>query len=170
MLQRRILEPVLPEVELGQVRCLEALIHAEREAAIEPDPLRRLSALLPRQPETADEIGARLRLSNRARKRLACAAEEELFASDEVLAYRVGGACAVDRLLLAGKAEEAARIVGWKAPRLPIGGGALIARGLPEGPIVARTLKRIEDQWVNGGFPTGPDFDRIVTDALAGAR
>jgi poly(A) polymerase len=52
---------------------------------------------------------------------------------------------------------------------LPIGGGALIKRGLTEGPIVAKTLRRIEDQWVRKGFPTGAEFDRIVVEALSSA-
>jgi poly(A) polymerase len=43
----------------------------------------------------------------------------------------------------------------------------LIKRGLPEGPIVARTLRAIEHSWVEAGFPQGEEFDRIVDDALA---
>jgi poly(A) polymerase len=43
----------------------------------------------------------------------------------------------------------------------------LIARGLPEGPGVARTLRRIEDRWVEAGFPRGEPFDEIIADALA---
>ena len=61
-------------------------------------------------------------------------------------------------------------IASWKAPRLPIGGGALIARGLPEGPIVAKTLRAVEDQWVKAGFPAGAEFDAIVEEAIARAR
>jgi poly(A) polymerase len=125
--------------------------------------------LLPRDPETADNVAVRLKLSNKARKRLACAAGTELFHSPEALAYRVGTDCAVDRLLLQGQAEQAAAIREWKTPRLPISGGALIARGLPEGPLVARTLRRIEDRWVSEGFPAGAAFERIVADALAAA-
>jgi poly(A) polymerase len=78
--------------------------------------------------------------------------------------------CAVDRLLLAGRALEASKIQGWHAPRLPIGGGTLIKRGLPEGPVVARTLRRIEDRWIEAGFPTGDEFQEIVSDELAGGR
>ena len=74
-----------------------------------------------------------------------------------------------DRLLLDHRAGEAKAIAEWKAPRLPIGGGALISRGLTEGPIVAQTLRQIEDQWVRAGFPSGDEFERIVTDALKGA-
>jgi len=51
-------------------------------------------------------------------------------------------------------------------PRIPISGGALIARGLPEGPIVARTLKAIEDRWVETAFPDGDAFEAIVARAL----
>jgi poly(A) polymerase len=167
MLERRILKPVLPEIELKRMRELDALIAAEREADIDPDPLRRLAALLPRDPLLAEDIAGRLRLSNKARKRLACAAVDEPFSSIHTLAYRVGSGCAVDRLLLAGQAGGASTIAHWKAPRLPIGGGQLIKRGLPEGPIVARTLRRIEDRWVEAGFPEGEEFERIVADALA---
>jgi hypothetical protein len=30
-------------------------------------------------------------------------------------------------------------------------------------------LRRIEDRWVDAGFPTGNEFDRIVSEALANA-
>jgi poly(A) polymerase len=126
--------------------------------------------LLPRDPEVAEAIAVRLRLSNKARKRLACVAADGLEPSPRALAYRVGNECAVDRLLLAGRARDAAEIAAWKAPRLPIGGGALIQRGLTEGPIVARTLKRIEDRWIEAGFPGGEEFQRIVSNALDEAR
>ena len=78
--------------------------------------------------------------------------------------------CAVDRLLLAGLAREAAETAPWHSPRLPVSGGQLIKRGLAEGPLVARTLRRIEDAWVEAGFPQGEEFERIVDDALASAR
>jgi len=169
MLQRSILKPVLPEVESGRLRDLEALIAAENDAAIGADPLRRLASLLPRDPAIAQDVAARLRLSNKARKQLACAAAAARTELPEALAYRLGTACAVDRLLLAGRAEEARNISTWKAPRLPISGGALIGRGLPEGPVVARTLRRIEDRWLEAGFPEGEEFEQIVADALASA-
>ena len=169
MLERSILKPVLPEIEPKRMRELEALIAAERRAGVEPDPLRRLAALLPRDPAIAEDVAARLRLSNKARKRLACTAADRAFASSHELAYRTGVECAVDRLLLAGQADEAAAILRWKAPRLPISGGVLIARGLSEGPIVAKTLRQIEDRWVEAGFPHGEEFERIVSSALAEA-
>jgi poly(A) polymerase len=90
--------------------------------------------------------------------------------SPSALAYRAGTHCAVDRLLLAGKTDEAATISTWKPPRLPVRGGELIKRGLPEGPIVARTLRQIESRWLESGFPTGAEFERIVNAALESAR
>ena len=170
MLQRGILRPVLPEIEPARLHDLEALVAREREAGIAPDPLRRLAVLLPREPQIAEDIAGRLRLSNKSRKRLACAAMSDLSSSPRALAYRAGPDCAVDRLLLAGKPDEAAAISAWKPPRLPIGGGALIARGLAEGPIVARTLKAIENRWVEAGFPTGDAFQELVAEELAAAK
>ena len=167
MLDRAILKPVLPEIESASLASLKRVIAAEREAIIEPDALRRLAALLPADELLAEKIAVRLRLSNKARKRVACAAGRELAANPQALAYRLGVDCAVDRLLLGGEPAKAAALVGWKTPRLPIGGGKLIARGVPEGPAVARTLRRIEDRWVEAGFPHGDQFETIVAEALA---
>ncbi|HEY8593065.1 MAG TPA: CCA tRNA nucleotidyltransferase [Sphingomicrobium sp.] len=169
MLAREILKPVLPEISAGRVEELERLLAAERGAGLEPSGLRRLSALLPRAPQVAESVAVRLKLSNKARKRLSCVAQPHDEASPEALSYRLGPDCAVDLLLLAGRADEARRIREWQPPRLPIGGGALIARGLPAGPIVARTLRRIEDQWVGANFPTGEAFEGIVASAIAEA-
>jgi len=170
MLQRGILRPVVPEIAPERLCDLEALITAERSAGVAPDPLRRLSALLARDPALAQDIAARLKLSRKAQQRLACSAGEALDNSPEALAYRVGVDCATDRLLLAGQAAQAASLQHWRKPLLPIGGGTLIARGLPEGPIVARTLKAIEDRWIDAGFPSGEPFHAMVDEALRSAR
>lgn len=167
MIERKILKPVIPEIAADAIRHLEQVIAAERSAGIAPDGLRRLAALLPADTAVADSVGARLRLSNKARKRLSCAAARTIEHAPEALAYRLGNDCAVDRLLLTGCPEEAARISQWRAPRLPIAGGALIARGVPKGPLVARTLRRIEDRWIAAGFPDGDAFDALVLGALS---
>jgi poly(A) polymerase len=170
MLDRDILKPVLPEIESKRVANLEALIGAEAEAGIGPEPLRRLAALLPRDATLAEDVASRLRFSNKAKKRLACSVVGDLGSSPQTLAYRLGNDCAVDRLLLAGRTADAAAIASWKAPRLPVGGGTLIDRGLPEGPIVAHTLKSIERRWVEAGFPAGEELEEIVSDELRNAR
>jgi len=164
MYQRGLFTPVVPEI--ADVERLEALVAAEREAGVVPDPLRRLAALLPFDPPTAERVAARLKLSNKAKKRLAGAADPSLGEAPQPLAYRLGTEGAVDRLLLASRSTEAAQIADWTPPRLPIGGRELMARGIAEGPDVARTLKRIEDAWEAAGFPKDEEFKRIVDDVL----
>ena len=170
MVERGILKPILPEITGDRLGRLTALIEAEQAAGIEPDGLRRLAALLPGDSATGESVATRLRLSNKARKRLSCAVDAGARTSPEAMVYRLGRDCAVDRLLLAGRIDEAALAASWHAPRMPIGGGVLIARGLPEGPVVARTLKKIEKQWVDAGFPQGDAFEAIVAGAVADAQ
>jgi poly(A) polymerase len=170
MLERKILKPVMPEIQRGAEDALQALVSAEGEAGFEGDPLRRLVALLPRDPELAETIASRLKLSNREKKRARCAAEADVAADPKPVAYRAGLACSVDRLLLAGRVAEAKEIARWDPPRLPIRGGMLIKLGLPEGPLVSRALRLIEDRWIEAGFPSGPDFDAIVAEVLASSR
>lgn len=155
MVADEVLKSVLPEITAAGVAALRALIAAEAEAGISPDGLRRLAALLPRDPALADQIGARLRLSNKARQRLQKALADEDPATPEALAYRLGPQSAVDRILL-GRAftpAEAARMQDWAVPRLPLSGGDLIAMGLAAGPQVARTLQALERAWIAAGFP-----------------
>ena len=168
MLDRAILKPVLPEIAADAWESVSRVARAEKEADIPADPLRRLSALLPRDPQVAGTISSRLKLSNRARKRIVCAAEAEI-GNPRAIAYRSGTECAVDRLLLAGIAPAAREIASWSPPRLPVTGGSLIKRGLKVGPAVSRTLRQIEDRWISAGFPKDADLDSIVADALAEA-
>ena len=162
-----IFTPVLPEIIGDAGAAIAALAAVESAAAIAPAPLRRLAAILPRDPALAEKIGARLKLSNKARKRLAAAADPTLAENPYALAYALGTEGAEDRLLLAGNAAAAASITHWAVPRLPLTGGALIARGVPQGPAVARMLKAIEQNWIAAGFPSGEAFDALVDSALA---
>lgn len=167
MLDRAILKPVIPEIENGAVNALRRLVNAEKQAKIPGDPLRRLSSLLPREPASAERVAARLKLSNKARKRLGCAAATELGSNPQSLAYFAGHDCAVDRLLLADRPKEAAAVAAWQSPKLPISGGNLIERGMRAGPEVARALRTIESEWVERGFPVGTEFEQLVSDILA---
>lgn len=168
MLDRAILAPVLPEIAPSAAARLQVLVECESAAGIAGDPLRRLAAMLPPDPILAGQVGSRLRLSNRARRRLSCAAEPDLGGNRETLAYRAGCQCAADRLLLAGRPGDAAFVVGWSPPRLPLTGGALIARGVAKGPEVAKTLRKIEELWLDSGFVSGPAFEEIVAKVLDG--
>lgn len=166
MVERGIFRPVLPEI--ADVAALAALAQAEADAGITPDAVRRLAALI--TPDSADGVGARLRLSNADRKRLVAAHDGAGTEGARALAYRVGPAIALDRLLLAGAAVD--ELHGWSPPRLPLGGGDLVARGIARGPDVARALREIETRWIAEGFPDASRTAQIadrVTDQLLGA-
>ena len=45
----------------------------------------------------------------------------------------------------------------------------MIKRGLPEGPIVAKTLRNIEERWLQAGFPTGEALEQIIQEAMKSA-
>jgi poly(A) polymerase len=155
MVGRGILRPVVPEIDDDGVARLARLVAREREAGFAPDPVRRLAALLPVDPATAAAVTARLRLSNRAARRIVAAAgRKDSDPKDPfILAYETGGVEAIDRLLLGEQDPALARpLVGWERPRLGIGGGVLIAMGLKPGPIVARTLQAIRQEWAESGF------------------
>jgi poly(A) polymerase len=162
MLEGGILRPVLPEVDAAGVERLRALAAAEAGAGLPPDPIRSLAALLP--ADAAEAVGARLRLSNADRQRLAKATGSLGGEGPRALAYRLGPASAVDRLLLHG--EDPALVIAWTPPRLPLSGGALIARGIAKGPAVAAALRQVEDRWIAEGFP-GAERVQAIADAVA---
>lgn len=164
MIERGIFRPVIPEID--SAGRLAKLVSAEAERGLEPDAIRRLSALLPPSPDQAEDVAARLKLSNKARKRLALAAATDVSGDTRALAYWIGVEGAQDRLLLANRAAEAAALGDWPLPRLPITGGQLIKRGVPQGPQVAKTLQAIERAWVDAGFPSGEAFAALVAAAV----
>jgi poly(A) polymerase len=165
MVERSILKPVLPEVDRESADRLARLVLREVEAELAGDPLRRLAALLPPDPATAASVTARLRLSNRASRRIVSAAGRGASdpAEPAVLAYRLGRDEAADRILLGdGDSRGAAALSAWQRPRLTVGGGDLIAMGLSPGPVVARTLQAIERDWAETGFPADRESQRTI--------
>ena len=108
LLRHGIFAPVLPEVDEAGIALLARTASREAEAGVAPDPLRRLAALLHPDPQAADAIGARLKLSNAERKRLVGAVTPLDTSAPRALGYRIGVAAAVDRLLLQG--DDAAEI------------------------------------------------------------
>ncbi len=164
MVEDGILAAVVPEIGMDGIAALRALAAIERESGTPPDPMRRLLALLPQDATTADQVGARLRLSNKMRGRMQAALRPQDATTPEALAYRTGVPAALDRILL-GRAftpDVASRLTDWEAPRLPLSGGDLIAMGLTAGPRVAQALQELERQWIAAGFP-----DEVETRALA---
>ncbi len=155
MAELGVLGVILPEADpTGLVE----LIAAEARDGINPEPIRRLAALLPPDPAAAENVAARLRLSIAQKKRLIVAAQRDGEGSRaRTLAYCIGREAAIDRLLLTGR--ETAPLHGWETPVFPLKGGAIVARGVAAGPEVARILRSIEAQWIAEGFP---DEDRVA--------
>lgn len=166
MAELGVLREVLPEVSAGGVAAMAALVREEEHQSVAPNGLRRLAALLPPDPIQADQVGARLRLSIAQRKRLATAAQRGRNAVEpRALAYAIGHDDAVDRLLLEGR--DASPLMGWSAPRFPLKGGAVVARGVQAGPEVARILRAVEARWVEEGFPDEARVEELLIQELA---
>jgi len=167
MIARGILKPVLPEIVSA-----DRLIHlVSREVAAQtaPHPIRRLAALLPRNADSATAIAARLRLSKAHRARLLGALGDGPIEPREA-AYRLGAPVAIDQILLGDGHVEAARdLAAWTPPRLPIKGGAIVARGIGEGPEVARLMQEVEARWIAEGFPNKARVDEIADTVVAQA-
>ena len=156
MLARDILKPVLPEITSADV--LDSVVRRE---GTQSHSLRRFAALIGPDPATAKHIATRLKLSKSQTKRLVIACGwAEPFDTVSALAYRLGIDGARDRLLLSG--ADATILDSWKRPTFPITGGSLIKRGLESGPVVAITLAKVENAWIDAGFPKGQAFDALL--------
>ncbi|KRA83814.1 CCA tRNA nucleotidyltransferase [Altererythrobacter sp. Root672] len=162
---RGVLPVVLPEAGERGIAALKALTTEESRQGVAPDALRRLAALLPAEPRTAEQVAARLRLSAAQKKRLVTAAAREAEPGEaRALAYSLGRDEAIDRLLLAG--ADVSPLTGWDIPRFPIKGGEIVARGISAGPEVARILREIERRWVAEGFPNPERAGKLLDERL----
>jgi poly(A) polymerase len=167
MFQEGVLGVVLPETGDQEIATFENLVEAERVAALPPSPIRRLAALLPAMPRTAEQVAARLRLSTAQKKRLVSASDRGMPPGDaRALAYRLGREEASDRLLLAG--EDPSPLIGWTIPELPLKGGEIVARGIAAGPEVARILQAVEERWIAEGFPDRARVEALLAQELTG--
>ena len=150
MAELGVLGEVLPEADAAR---LGALIASEQREGVAGDAVRRLGAMLPADPQLAEQVAARLRLSGAQKKRLAALAARRERPADapRALAHRIGIESATDRLLVEGR--NVADLAGWTVPTLPLKGGDIVARGIGAGPEVARILRTVEARWVSEGFP-----------------
>lgn len=141
-------------------------------AAISDDPVLRLSALLPPQPQRVDASARALRLSNAQRERLVAAAGEASPylspAQARAEIYRRGAQAFADRLTRGRAARpelDASALVAlardWTAPSLPVGGHDLAALGIEAGPRTGRLLKAFEDEWIAADFPADGHAARL---------
>ncbi len=158
-----IFVPIMPEIDATAIPRLGALSAAEAAAGLEPQPLRRLAALLPVDAALLDGIATRLRLSNAERRRLVATAARAVPLAEG--AYRDGLDTALDRGLLNGGDGLAAFAATWKKPILNLSGRDVIARGVAPGPEVSQILARVEAAWIAAGFPV--DARRILDQILS---
>jgi len=173
MVDGDIFKPVLPEIDAHSLVRLEALLHLECVATVpERSPLIRLAALLPHDAAVGERVAARLKLSNKARKRMTAAlSPSPVYGDVKELAFRVGEETAVDQLLLSGDPAAASAIAElreWSVPEFPVGGRDLIALGIEPGPAVSRLLAEIRDCWIEETFP-GRDKTLEIAERYASA-
>lgn len=137
------------------------------------DSLRRLAALLPVDPDTADHIARGLRLSNQERSRLVAVVGPKSGLSPALgpperrqALYRYGAELWPDLVLMAwaevGMAPDNADWLDlyrfpetWQAPAFPLTGGDVKGLGIAEGEAVGELLRAAEAWWIEGDFTAG---------------
>ena len=174
-----VLAATLPDVkELGR---LEGMVEIEL-ALSETDAELRLAALIPQSPAAAREAAERLRLSNAQRDRLVAAVGSEpqmvSWTSPRQLrraVYRLGKRTVFDRIKLAWAGSRGRRAAEpqwrallaqageWQAPAFPVTGEDAKAAGAPEGPLIGKVLREVEDWWIDEDFPPSRE---LVLDRL----
>ena len=158
MAEAGVLAQVLPQVQpltLFQAIC-----------DVTPDPVLRLSALLPAETSAVAGVAGALRLSNAQRDRLTAAvADGPVVAPDMGAAraraalYRLGRGAFEDRLARAEAADGGdGRVLrqlaaDWTPPKPPVNGRDLARLGVTPGPETGRLLKAFEDGWIADDFP-----------------
>jgi len=154
------------------VAVLGPLIYLERQGRLPHDPMRRLMALLPRDPEIVSSTASGLKLSNMERDRLTAwaNADPEFVgqmggSSLRAALYSLGPEAAVDVILLTAAQADGpdtalalagiAEVSGWERPAFPVTGQDLITAGLKPGPIIGELLGELEALWIESDFQTG---------------
>ena len=191
MAETGVLAQVLPEAvpqALPEAGNVERLAGLSRVDGADPDPLRRLAALVRTDSggmsaERMAELARRLRLSRAQRTRLESLAELPPVspdAEDEDLRralYAVGREKFQDDVYLRW-AEDAdsknpgwQRVLafpdGWTPPSFPLSGEDAMAAGIEPGPAIGRALGEIEAWWIAEDF--APTRDECLARMAAAA-
>jgi poly(A) polymerase len=152
------------------VQRLERLVDIDHANVFSPDALLRLAALLPDEPDTAEIVAERLKMSNADRERMRglLTPNERIVPhlSDRdarKLLYRLGQQQFRDRLRVRWAEDpETSNAVQWLAllaiadawqrPVFPLSGRDVIDAGVVKGPLVGRILKDLEEWWAESDF------------------
>jgi poly(A) polymerase len=161
MAEDGVLAAILPEAT--RLDRLQRLVEIEPE----PDPLRRLAALIDVDAAGAVAIADRLRLSNEHRERLAGLAAPwpldpaENERAQRLAIYRLGSQRFNDIALLSGadgKLDKKqlhaflALATSWQPPRFPLKGRDVTSLGVPPGKRVGELLDAVRRWWEEGDF------------------
>ncbi len=162
-----VLDLVLPAA--GTLDLFDAMV------AISPEPLLRLSALLPDDPDAVRAAALALRLSNEQKDRLVMAVEGgpiDLSINDadaRAAIYRLGRRRFADkvRLALAGSPNANADHLlavaeTWSIPKLPVDGHAAKRAGAVDGLAIGQALKAFEAEWITADFPADGHAERLA--------
>lgn len=178
-----ILQEVLPAApSLG---VMARLVEIERHQRQVPDGMLRLAALTVEVAEDASRIGRFFKVSREERGILdlgglatARLASPPLGQAARALLYRAGPRNYPRLLMLSwARAMEAATDdaswsqalslpARWSAPKLPVDGADVMARGVPAGPPVGEVLRDLESWWISQDFE--PDRDALLNRLDAG--
>jgi poly(A) polymerase len=179
-----VLDHWLPES--SDAARLARLLKIESAGAIAADPVRRLLALLDDDIEL-DPVAARWKLSRVLQTRLAAglAHEPKLASLDaksmRALVYRIGNQAALDRVALhavrsrigpAHPALIAALQIArdWRAPKFPLSGADVLARGVQPGTDVGLLLAAVEEWWITGDFAADANACRAELKRAVGQK
>lgn len=176
MVRHKIFASFLPELDDHAPVNLERLLAREQGYSFNPSLPARILSLLPRDPDVAQNVAMRLKLSNAMRADMVArvSGTPPTASNIRALAYLQSVDCARDAAMLFADDADCAACMqlldGWSLPEFEIKGGDLIKRGLPVGPLVAETLKLVEARWISEGF--APDridaiADQAVSEALS---
>jgi poly(A) polymerase len=170
MIDGGIFAPVLPEIGIAGLERMTMLIDRERTADVAPSTALRLAALLPQDAVTGDTVAARLKLSNKMRKRIVAALTPPApHHSGRELAFRLGKEGAIDQILLRPEVpvDWVKDIREWQMPDFPLSGRDIIALGVNAGPDVARLLRNITEKWIAQNFPGREETQVLAAQAVA---
>lgn len=192
MRQSGVLTEILPETEKWGIDALPGLIAAEQALGWKPDPLLRLSAMVPPDAQRLEALSQRLKLSRAESAALsgwAAAPEIPRTLADTVfdrMLYQHGAEGLVMRLKLAlgvartraeGDPEAMAfaglcqrllsRAAKWTRPTFPVSGADVMAAGIAAGPKVGDILRTLEKAWIDVNFNLDRETLLARLDALA---
>ena len=153
-----VLAKIMPGAEVTEQ--FGDLVARELAAGLEPDPMRRLMALMERDLRIAANVSEALRLSNAEADRLGAWASPRLDDPSRQGAQRLramlywsGGQTVHDRAMLSdGGLDGILPVIdGWERPSIPLDGGDAMSAGL-KGEAIGEALRRIERYWVERDF------------------